>query len=225
MHPYEPSFVVVSRGTHHRVEVAGTWLTTSSRKIVDPDPLIAGSTTLRGTAAHVYAQRTDGAWTSLARFEHQAARSTQAVTALAGDGLEDRTRWSAELAVRRRLAPRWRLEGGYLYMRRAEDWRPPLGNGTFAALDRVGHAELAWQVRDGWSASTGLLYDRIGVAQSGAPPGFTYGSRKEARATLGLQARFGKVRLQGTEGIQLSTKPYPVTFHHDKGFLHLQTTF
>jgi hypothetical protein len=27
------------------------------------------------------------------------------------------------------------------------------------------------------------------------------------------------------EGIELDSEPYTVTFHHDKTFLHLQTTF
>jgi hypothetical protein len=31
--------------------------------------------------------------------------------------------------------------------------------------------------------------------------------------------------LQASEGVELDAEPYEVSFHHDKGFLHLQTTF
>jgi hypothetical protein len=69
------------------------------------------------------------------------------------------------------------------------------------------------------------MYDRIGIARAGVDPFFTYGSRKESRAYLGLDARFGRVSVSGVEGIELDQEPYEVTFHHDKGFLRLQTTF
>jgi hypothetical protein len=53
----------------------------------------------------------------------------------------------------------------------------------------------------------------------------TYGTRKESRAYLGLIARFGRVSIQGVEGIELDHEPYEVTLWHDKGFLQLQSTF
>jgi hypothetical protein len=57
-------------------------------------------------------------------------------------------------------------------------------------------------------------------------PGFdSQGTRYEDRAIISLHKMFGKVRLQGIEGIELDKEPYPVAFHHDKGFLFLQTTF
>jgi len=56
-------------------------------------------------------------------------------------------------------------------------------------------------------------------------PGWTWGTRKESRAYLGLELLLGRVRVQGIEGIELDSEPYEVTFHHDKGFLQLQTTF
>ena len=42
---------------------------------------------------------------------------------------------------------------------------------------------------------------------------------------MGLRARFGKVSVEGIEGIELDQEPYQVVWHHDKGFLKLQTTF
>jgi hypothetical protein len=69
------------------------------------------------------------------------------------------------------------------------------------------------------------MRDRVTVDQRGALPGFTYGTRNETRIHLGLQARFGRVLVQGVEGVELDREPYEVSFHHDKGFLQLQTTF
>ena len=71
----------------------------------------------------------------------------------------------------------------------------------------------------------GLLHNRIGITRQGLIPDFTWGTRKESRAFIGLQARFGRVRVAGIEGIELDSEPYQVSFHHDKGFLQLQTTF
>ena len=63
------------------------------------------------------------------------------------------------------------------------------------------------------------------MARSGTTPRVNYGSRHESRAYFGLDARFGRVRVSGVEGIELDPEPYEVWFHHDKGFLALQTTF
>ena len=225
VHPFEPSVDIVWRGAHHRVELADTWLTPSRQDIFDPDPLLTGTRTLRGDHALVLAERQLGPWTTIARYEGTAVRSSWRNAVQPGDGHVDRQRWSAELAIRRQLTPRLRAEGRYAYMDRAQDWRPPVARGAFAALDRMGEAELAWQASERWQLDGGLLYDRIGVALNGAPPGFTYGSRKESRAFISVQARLGRVRVQLVEGIELDSEPYTVSFHHDKGFLHLQTTF
>ena len=64
-----------------------------------------------------------------------------------------------------------------------------------------------------------------GVWPNGYIPVEPTGTRYEDRAFFSLQKLFGRVRLQGIEGIELDKEPYPVTFHHDKGFLQLQTTF
>jgi len=136
-----------------------------------------------------------------------------------------RRRWSAEGAVGRALTRSWRVQARLLYEDRFTDWTPPTADGMFHAVDRVRTAEADWTAHPDWVFRFGLLHDRIGIAQQGAIPVDTYGTRKEARAFIGLQARFARIRVQGIEGIQLSQKPYPVTWHHDKGFLQLQTTF
>ena len=85
-----------------------------------------------------------------------------------------------------------------------------------------------WRASDWLKLRVGGLYDRITITQTGTTPAVaikTYGSRKESRAYVGLIARFGRVNLQGVEGIELDHEPYQVSFHHDKGFLQLQTTF
>ncbi len=225
VHPFEPSLDVVSRGPRHRLELSATWLTPMRQEIIDPDSLVAGTRTLRGGQLLALAERTVGAWTGIARAELVSARSTQANLVQAGDGRVDRERWSGEVAVRRRLGPRWRAEGRYIYMRRAEDWRPPVDAASFGALDRIGHAGLVWDRSERWQGLLGLLYDRVSVGWSGNPPGFSYGTRKESRAYFGFQALIGRVRVQAVEGIELDSEPYQVTFHHDKGFLHAQTTF
>lgn len=224
-HPFEPELRVLSRGARHRVEVSGKWLTPSRRQIVDPDPSRAGSVSLWGSHAFALAEVTGGAWTGLARFDALQARSAQRIDAVPGDGRSDRRRWIAEAALRRAIGERWRVEARWLYMRRAQDWRPPIASASFDALDRVGVGEVDWKATPNWHMRMGLLYDRIAIARTGDPPWFTFGSRKESRAFIGLQARAGRVRLQGIEGIELDSEPYPVTFHHDKGFLALQTTF
>ena len=225
-HPYQPEIYVLAHGPRHRVELSGKWLTPSRKSIEDPlVPANDGTVTLWGSKAFLLAEGTLGAWTGSARFAGTQVLSTDRVFAVPGDGRNYRRAWTAEGAVRRRLTDRLRVEGRYLYGNRAENWRPPLASASFRALDRMAAAELDWKARPDLLLRTGVLYDRVGIAESGGVPGFTWGSRKKSRAFIGLQVRFGRVRVQGIEGIDLDKEPYDVTFHHDKGFLHLQTSF
>lgn len=225
-HPYQPELYVLSHGRSHRIELQGKWLTPSRKSISDPYvPANDGTITLWGSKAYALAEGYLGAWTGIARFEGTQVLSTDRVFAIPGNDRNYRRAWTAEGAVRRRFSPRVRIEGRYLYGNRAENWLPPVASASFHALDRMAAAEVDWEAKPGWQVRTGVLYDRVGVAETGALPGFTWGSRKKSRAFVGLQARFGRVRLQGIEGIDLDKEPYDVTFHHDKGFLHLQTTF
>ena len=63
------------------------------------------------------------------------------------------------------------------------------------------------------------------MTQVGQPPAHTWGTRVETRAYLALQVRFGRVLVQGTECFELDKENYDVAFIHDKGFVHIQTTF
>jgi len=74
-------------------------------------------------------------------------------------------------------------------------------------------------------ARLGIMRDRVTEWQDGFIPVESQGTRYEDRAILSLHKMFGRVRLQGIEGIELDKEPYQVTFHHDKGFLFMQTTF
>ena len=224
-HPFEPALAGVWRGRHHRFEVSGAWLTPSRKNILDADPARSGTLSLWGTKLAARAEGTLGAQNVVAAFENTQARSEQAFRLRPGDGAVFRRHWTAELALRRRLARRLHVEARYLYEDRDQGWSPPAGDGWFRALDRVGALELGWRAHPDWLVKTGLLYDRIGIARAGALPGGTFGSRKESRGFFGFQARFGKVQVQVLEGIELDSEPYEVAFHHDKSFLHLQTTF
>jgi hypothetical protein len=85
--------------------------------------------------------------------------------------------------------------------------------------------ELRSALAPRFAGRIGYLHDQITVDRTGRTLAGGEGTRKESRAYLGLDARFGRVRVAGIEGIELDTEPYDVWFHHDKAFLALQTTF
>lgn len=224
-HPLEPALRIASEGVHHRVEFNGKWLTPSRKAIRDPDPTKDGSYSLLGTKADLLAQTTFSCWSAEGRFETEQVRSAESSVLLPGDGYQFRRRWRGEVALRRELGRSWSAEARGAYQDRAQDWRPPIGPATFRALDRGLSLEMAGEpVRD-WRLRVGVMHDRVGIAETGSVPDWTWGTRKESRAYVGLEARFGRVRVQGIEGIELDHEAYDVTFHHDKGFLQLQTVF
>ena len=224
-HPFEPELVVISRGAHRRLEAQAKWLTPSRKDIDDPDAALSGRSSLWGSHVFVDAEQDLARWTLLARYDGTQALSAQQLNGTPGDGRNYRRAWSAEAGVRRALGPRLRIEGRYAYGNRAEDWHPPVADAAFRGLDRMGALLVHWTARPSLELITGLLYDRIGITRTGAVPDFSYGTRKESRGLIGLQTRIGNVRLQGLEGIELDSEPYPVTFHHDKAYVQLQTTF
>lgn len=224
-HPFEPAIALVRRGARHRIEFSGTWLTPSRRDLVDPLPANCGTASLHGGEALARAECSAGAWTLGARFEDRQAASARTSPVAPGDAHNFRRLWSGELSAKRRLSPRLEAEVRGAYVARSQDWRPPTADATFEGIDRLATAELVWRARPALRLRAGLLHDRIGIACRGAVPGPTYGSRKESRATIGVEARFGRTHLLVVEGIELDQEPYSVTFHHDKGFLHLQTSF
>ncbi|HTK32790.1 MAG TPA: hypothetical protein VL332_12600 [Candidatus Saccharimonadaceae bacterium] len=225
-HPFEPQLRVVSRHQRWRAEVSGRWLTPSRRNVFELGGATEREQYLWGAAGEgsVEARAFGLEWAAAARTD-QASSADQPVDFSSGDRLDYRRQWSGEATVLRRFTPRWTASAHWLYQARTELFGRDLGPGLFGGVDRLSHGEVAYRIRDGWMGRVGIMYDRIGIARAGVDPFFTYGSRKESRAYLGLDARFGRVSVSGVEGIELDQEPYEVTFHHDKGFLRLQTTF
>jgi hypothetical protein len=87
------------------------------------------------------------------------------------------------------------------------------------------HVELSGRLTHALTLRVGGLYDRLGFDHTGLTRVPSEARKKESRAYIGLVARFGRVSLAGVEGIELDREPYDVSFHHDKGFLQLQSTF
>ena len=224
-HPFEPSARIVSRGKKHRLELSGAWQTPSRKTIDDPDSTLDGAFTLWGSRFLVTGERQFSNWTIESRLDGERALTTRTMRNVAGNARVFRRLWNSELAVRRRFGADTQGELRWIYKDRAQSWSPPGGDGRLRALDRVIASEISHQFSERWNGRAGLMYDRVSIAVHGGYPGFTWGSRKESRAFLGLRAKFGRVTVQGVECIELDREPYEVSFHHDKGFLQLQTTF
>lgn len=239
-HPYEPSLHAVwrtgdaarsarrrpgafERAHGTRLEVAGQWLTPGRQRSEAPDRTVLERTSLWGAKGHAAFEARVGTVGGELRFENVQAASSRTLPPFEVDGRTYRRRWSAEGALTARLAPHWAAEARWLYQDRTQAWHPPAGDGWFRALDRLAMASVRWRVNEDWRARIGFMRDRVGIGGSAHVPGF--GTRNETRAFLELQARFGRVTVRGVEGVELDREPYEVSFHHDKGFLHLQTTF
>lgn len=224
-HPVEPALRVASRGRRHRVEVSGKWLTPLHADVRDGGAALDHSYALWGARGEALAVVLAGPWAFELNGENLQVRTRQTSALAPGDGHLYRRLWRAEGAVRRRVGSQWNAEVRAAYQDRAQDWRPPSWDGMFRGFDRAVSAEVTGPLHKDWNVRLGLMHDRVGVERRGAVPWFSWGTRKEARAYVGLEGRFGRVRIQGVEGIELDAEPYDVASHHDKGFLQLQTTF
>jgi len=226
-HPWEPAIKAALRRPRWRVETEGKWLTLARKRVnLYGAPGFQSAQTLWGTwgSAAIEARVLGATWT--ARTENRQARSTdQPLDFSSGDARKSRRLWQVELAARRALRRGLAVEGRWLYVDRMQSYRPPLADARFHAIDRTLQLEARWEARPRLLVRLGGLFDRVGVYKSGDTGRFTYGTRNESRAYVGLMARFGRVWLSGVEGIELDPEPYEVWHHHDKGFLQLQTTF
>lgn len=224
-HPFEPSAQIAWRDRHVQIETGARWSTPSWKRIdsaTGPEERLS----LWGALgwATVRTQALGLGWE--ARAWNQQAKSAQDVlVAPVSVALSFRRHWSTELAARRVLNPRLSIEGRWIYEERVQIERGTLGYASLTAVDRGLAAELDWTIAPHTHARFGYLHDQITIADVGNRGWFTWGSRKESRAILGLSARFGRVTVAGVEGIELDAESYQVSFHHDKGFLQLQTTF
>lgn len=221
-HPYEPTLAFRVRRPDWRVEALGRWLTPSRKTLSDPDR----TSTLWGAfGTGAVEGRALGLGWELRGGSKQAASTEQPLDLSTADSRDVRRQWWVESVVRGRVSSRVETEARWLYQDRTQSVGAPEGPRGLDAIDRVIQAEATIDVVPGWVARVGGLYDNIGVDVSGAAPAFTYGSRTESRAYVGLSARFGSVRVHAVEGMELDPEPYEVWAIHDKAFLHLQTTF
>ncbi|HEY2954033.1 MAG TPA: hypothetical protein VGK89_02145 [Candidatus Eisenbacteria bacterium] len=223
-HPYEPALRLRARGDRWRAEVFGQYLTPSRKRVIgSPAP---HHVTLWGTLGGASVEAAALGLTWELRGSNQQARGDDQPVDLSSVRSENwRRRWSAETAIGRAITPRIGAELRALYQSRTQRWAGPAGPGTFDGIDRLIQLDAHWDATGALQVRAGGLYDRIGIAHTGYQPYFTWGTRNESRAYVGLAARFGRVSVEAIEGIELDPEPYEVWLVHDKGFLHLQTTF
>ena len=230
-HPWEPGLRLVVRQPRLRAEVGGRYLTPSRKRVIVSfaDESLNRVRTLWGTLgwATVDASALGLDWEL--RSTNQQATSTDAPWL--EPQLDDRNfrrQWSFESSVQRQITPRLEAEARWVYQGRTQRHGPPDGPRFFDAIDRVWQIETRWAAHRAVTLRVGGMRDRITVVDTGGN-GYGsfngYGTRFETRAYVGLMTRFGRVRLEGIEGIELDHEPYVVSGFHDKGFLQLQTTF
>jgi hypothetical protein len=230
-HPWEPGLRFVIRQPRLRAEAGGRYLTPGRKHIINSyaDESENRLRTLWGTLGWAFVDaRALGVEWELRSTNQQAASTDAPVLDPTLDGRDYRRQWSVESAARRDLPRRVSVEARWLYQERRARHAPPIGPRSFDAIDRVVQLEAAWAATGSLAMRFGGMHDRITVADDGGNGygGFTgYGTRTESRLYLGLIARFGRVSLQGIEGIELDREPYDVAGVHDKGFLQMQTTF
>jgi hypothetical protein len=226
-HPWEPALVLASRHERWRAAFSGKFLTPSVMSVPgvlpgDPERRAGLWGTLASASLEAHAL---GFVYSARGHNHQALSSDGPADRSAADDRNFRRAWSGEVALTRDLRPWLSAEARWLYTDRTETFGVPTGPGSFRAIDRVLQVEGIWHLAPAFALRLGGLYDEITIARAGSLPAGSYGSRHESRATIGLDARFGRVSVAGVEGIELDPEPYEVWFHHDKAFLMLQTTF
>jgi hypothetical protein len=228
-HPYEPALSFVQRQPHWRWELSGKWLTPSRKQViaaVTPDSSDYRTSDQWGALgfANVEVEALGVRWNATGGIKQ--ASSVYDIAAPEGAQGDDwRSLWRAELGARAPLSHRTTLALRGVYIERAQDLHPPLGNNRFRAIDRVVWLETWTTLTDRLHLRLGGMHDRISVDQSGPYPVGSYGTRIESRAYFGLNARFGNLTIVGVEGIELDPEPYDVWFVHDKGFLSFQATF
>lgn len=225
-HPYEPALRFSTRGDRFRMEITGKYLT-PSRKRIEPfagDP--GRLTTLWGALATASVEtRAAGFDWEVRGLNQQAASTDVTLGASTGDARDVRRLWSAELSSRRAFGPRVSAEARWIYQERDQTRGVPIGPASLGAVDRLLQIDAVVALSNTLSARVGAMQDRITVGSTGTPRFHSYGTRGESRAYVGLLARFGRVSIQAIEGLELNDEPYDVWMVHDKGFLHLQTTF
>ena len=228
-HPYEPALSVIWRGAGPKFSANAKWLTPSTKRFDTTDPTTRRTEKLWGAKGASDVSQRIGRTTVEGAFEMVTASSYAYWDQVPGDHHQFARRWRIAGILTQDFGEDAHLSLRYYYMDRTQVWRPPVANTTLNVIDRCLFLDFRFKVPWDLGARLGVLGDRVSVVHDGGVyglPGFdSQGTRTEGRAIISLHKKFGKVRLQGIEGIHLDEEPYPVTLRHDKGFLFLQTTF
>lgn len=227
-HPWEPGLRMVVRRPSLRAEIGGRYLSPSTKRLIVSyaDPNLDNVKSLWGTLgwASVEARALGLEWEARTT-NHQAASTEHPIAQPEPDGRDFRRQWSVEAAARRRLTPVLTAEARWLYQARTQVHGPPVAPPRFEAVDRALQLETVWTRSERFTFRLGALHDRISVQNSAITAPFSFGSRSESRAYVGMMAHFRGIRVQIIEGIELDHEPYEVWAVHDKGFVQLQAVF
>jgi hypothetical protein len=228
-HPYEPAASITWRGKGPKFSLNAKWLTPSTKQFETTDSATRRIEKLWGAKGNGTVSQRIGRTTIASAFEMVTSSSYAYWDQVPGDHHLFARRWRIDGSLTQDFGEDAHVAVRYYYMDRTQVWRPPFANTTLKVIDRCVFLDSWFKAPWDMGARIGLLRDRVTVWHDGGIyglPGFdSQGTRYEDRAILSLHKMFGKVRLQGIEGIELDKEPYPVTFHHDKGFLFMQTTF
>ncbi len=224
-HPYEPALRVAWRGAGPQFETSVKWLTPSRKHFLTHDPTQRRVENLWGLKHDATLSQHVGDYVGAVRFEQVQASSFAYWEQQSGDHHLYRRRWRGEAQLTRPVGEHGSLSLRYFYQERTQVWRPPYLNTALGVIDRMPMIEGSFRAKWNLGMRVGFMRNRITVVDNGGVPVFTWGTRVETRAFFCLQKQFGRVRIQGTEGIELDHEYYQVAFHHDKGFIHIQTTF
>ena len=224
-HPYEPALSVTWRGSGPKFSVNGKWLTPSAKQFETTDPSLRRIEKLWGAKGNADVSQRVGRTTVESQFEMVTASSYAYWDQVPGDHHQFARRWRITGSLTQDFGEDAHVAVRYYYMDRTQVWRPPIASASMNVIDRCLFLDSWFKAPWDMGARLGIMRDRVTEWQNGFIPVESQGTRYEDRAILSLHKMFGRVRLQGIEGIELDKEPYQVTFHHDKGFLFMQTTF
>jgi hypothetical protein len=222
-HPFEPAAWVRLRRPAWDFELNGQWLTPSIKRLAWTDDPAVPRAGLWGAYGYADLLARAGGFEFQLTGNDRQARSSQEIPATGDGGADYRRQWAVETVARRPFGSHWESEAHWLYQERHERSDSPYPDRLLDVVERVLQGEVRYRASR-WTARTGAMHDRVSRDLQGDPLA-SYATRIESRAYVGLGALFGRVSMDVVEGIELDPEPYDVWFHHDKAFLHLQTTF
>lgn len=224
-HPFEPQLSVTWRGHGPKISATAKWLTPSTKFFDSTDPALRLTQKLWGAKGDAVVSQAIGRTTIEGAFEEIQASKYAYWEQQPGDHHLFNRRWRIKGSLIQAIGEQGHVAAHYYYMDRTEVWRPPIANSELGVIDRCVMVD-SW-FKGPWSVGVWLggMRDRVTVVGDVWDLAKSEGTRYEDRAFISLHKRFGRVWLQGIEGIELDKEPYQVTFHHDKGQIQLQTTF